>query len=216
MPKTAITVHKGSVAKTSPGRFDDPVTIGANGSILINTSKLGAPDNIYDADYSWLSVRHGAVSLWFAKENVEAPDRLRSRLELRYPAEGFVRHFWDNSREFHAKLEEALKLFPTPPQLAEVDVTSLPADRDASMWVNFDYLARAGTEAALDFFHLPPSGIARFAQGQGSAGLILTAKVRVLTTIHELSRLLHSAGTIVDDVKKTLPGDFVQAAEEKA
>ena len=201
-------MHRGPAGRTVPTKFEDPITIWTDGSIMINMTKLGSPENVYDADFSWISLRHDSVSLWFGKESVDAEGTLRSRLELRYPQEAFVRHFWKNSREFHQKLNEHVQQFEST-DAAPVDPTKLKAERDASMWVNFDYISRTGTQASLDFFHLPPAGLAKFAGGHGSSGLVLNNKVRVLTTIHDLHRLFEAAVPVATEVTKRLPKVFL-------
>lgn len=131
--------------------------------------------------------------------------RLRTRVELRYPYESFVAHFWENSRQFHERLKAYLSNHPFEEETADLDLLEMEAERDHSEWVNFDYLAHSGSQAALDFFHIPPSGIARFAQGQGTSGLALTPVLRVHTTSFQLCRLLDSCEIIAKEIEAHLP-----------
>lgn len=185
--------------------IDDPITLGADGSILVNTGKLQPPEKVYDADVAWLKRGRGYVSLFFGKQNPDAPDRLRTRLEVKYAPEAFVRHLWRNSREFHETTREILKTWPEDPLLVPIDGSSMAADRDHSEWANFDYMARSGSHGTIDFFLLPAGGIAKFVHGQGSAGLVMRPVVQVLLTVHELLRFLDAADALVNDVKRYLP-----------
>ena len=69
-------------------------------------------------------------------------------------------------------------------------LTALRADKEHSDWANFISFAHHGTQASLDFFRLPPAGMARFATGSGAEGLIVDGILRVHTTTGELCTLL--------------------------
>jgi hypothetical protein len=193
-----------------PTALHDPaVRVDADGTIRIQMSKLRPPQNLYDADYAWATRRQGAVvSLFFAKgfpsKKGGGDGTLRSRLELRYPYEPFMNHFWPNSRRFHEGLRAYLADHPLEHEGLD-NAPELSADRDHSEWVNFDYLAHSGSQASLDFFHIAPSAIARFVQGQGSRDLEFTPVVRVHTTTFQLCRLLDSCEPIARELEAGMP-----------
>src|SRR5438445_3134779 len=81
----------------------DPITVGPDRTINVDLRKLTAPVNVYDADLAWIAHRPGTVSLFFGKRSLPPKRELRTRLELRYPPENLVHHFWRNSREFHSQ-----------------------------------------------------------------------------------------------------------------
>lgn len=193
----------------------DPITIGVDKAIHIDFSKLTAPTNVYDADFAWIEHRPGsAVSIFFGKASRDQKDSLRTRLEVRYPPEMFVHHFWRNSREFHDRLREFTAKWPTDEEHARTDPRTWPALKDHSEWVGFEAMAHSGTEAMLDFYLLPAVGIARFHRNQGSAGLQVLPVVRVQMTVFELGRLLEAAGPVVDTINTYLP-KFVQELKER-
>jgi len=183
----------------------DPITIGLDKSIRIDLSKLPTPGGVYDADVAWVEHSVGRVSILFAKLSRNTKDTLRTRLEIRYPPEDFLRAFWGNSREFHKRLTTYCKAWPSDDARDKLHPESFKAEKDHSEWVNFDSMAHAGTEASVDFFLLPAADIARFAQGQGSSGLILTPVVRVNMSAFELLRLLDSAQDVADTITNYLP-----------
>lgn len=207
-----MTKFQGGAARTdivASRVSDDPITLGADGSILIHMSRLPAPDKVYDADVAWVRRRGGYISFFFGKQNLEDPKKLRTRLEVKYAPEALVRHFWRNSREFHAKMRTLLESWPSDPLLAPLDGTQLTAEKDHSEVANFDYMARSGSHGTIDFFLLPAPGVARFVQGQGSSGLTLVPVVRVYMTVHELSRLLDSVDAMIGEVKRYLPAEVL-------
>ena len=122
-----------------------------------------------------------------------------------------------NSSKFREKLREATSKMQPDLSRPEADYRSLPTDRAHSEWVNFDHMARSGTQASLDFYHLSPVGLARYVQKQGSDGLQMIPRVRVLTTMRELLRLLDSAQHLAREIEPTLPEELRgQPPEPKA
>lgn len=204
--RAIATVGKRPAAENAGLVVDDPVSVGLDRSIKIDMAKLPTPQNVYDANYAWIEHRPGAVSLFFAKRDRDNPSDLRSRLELRYPPENLVGHFWRNSRDFHQKMGDYAAKWPVDQEREKIDPRSMKTTREHSQWANFEAMAHAGTEAVIDFYLLPPSGIARYARGEGSSGLKILPIVRVETTIFELMRLLDSTEPIVREVEAYLPG----------
>jgi hypothetical protein len=184
----------------------DPITVGPDRSINIDLKKLAAPLNTYDADFAWIVHRPGAVSLFFGKAVVaEDRERLRTRLEIRYPPENLVNHFWKNSRRFHARLKAMVGTWPWDEKRDSERPQTWPSDRDHSEVANFESMAHAGTEACLDFYLLPATGIARFTTGQGSETLSVVPVVRVYMTVFELLRFLNSTEEVVAAIKQYMP-----------
>lgn len=193
--KRAIAASAG--ATSAPVVVDDPIVIDQDGTIRIEVGRLRPPQNVYDADYAWVLVRRrGIVSLFFGKEAYGASRKLRTRLEVRFPAEPFVRHLWGNSRDFHERMRKYVGDAPDA-ERDQAKPESMEAEKDHSDWANVDYMAHSGTQACLDFFNLSPSGLAQFAQQKGSRGLLLTPVVRVQTTTDELLRLLDACEKII-------------------
>lgn len=190
----------------TPARFD-PVSLDSDGNIRIDTSRLAPPASVYDADLAWAEERLGAVSLFFAKEHLSGK-KLRTRVEVRYAYEPFVFHLWRNAREFHQRLRAFLSRFPAPAKTrSPASLTASEADREHSDWANFDIFSHNGTQACLDFFRLPPAGVARFASGGGSGGLTIEPILRVHTTTAELCSLLDLCDSIAERVRGTLPSE---------
>lgn len=202
--------RKDSITRIDPSdvRSTGAVTIDpTDQSIRVSWSKLSPPTNVYDADFAWAVERHGTVSLFFAKEHISGKS-LRSRLEIRFSPEPFVEVFWANTVTFYEALKarEATAVPPAPATRAPQELMALQSDREHSDWANFAYIAHHGTQASLDFFRLPPAGIARFiTTGQRSADLEPSPIVRIHTTIWELSRFLDVCEPIASRLRASLP-----------
>ncbi len=194
---------------------DDPIGTGLDRSITIDMAKLPPPAISYDADYAWIEHHPGDVRLFFAKRNRDRSETLRSRLEVRYPPESIIGHFWRNSREFHEKMKTFAKRWPADHERDAIHPERMLADKEHSEWSNFEAMAHSGTEALIDFYTLPVSGIAKFAAGQGSGGLILLPVVRIQMTIFELTRLLDSMEPIVTEIGNYLPQGTAQVFERR-
>jgi hypothetical protein len=186
-------------------QVEDPVGIGPDRMITIDMAKLPTPVISYDADFAWIEHRPGDLRLFFGKRSKDKPETLRTRLELRYPPEGLIGHFWRNSRDFHQKMSEFAGRWPKDQARDSVNPAEMTADKEHSEWANFEAMSHAGTEALIDFYTLPVSGIAKFAAGQGSSGLTMMPVVRVQMTIFELTRLLDSMSSIVTEIENYLP-----------
>src|SRR5437660_753274 len=117
-------------AAGSVGRVDDPVSVGPDRSITIDMGKLRPPTQVYDADCAWIEHEPGDVRLFFAKLSRDDPKALRSRLELRYPPESLVRHFWKNSREFHGKMKEFAAKWPQSTARDAISPESMKATKE--------------------------------------------------------------------------------------
>lgn len=198
-------VERRPSAGSTPEVVDDPISTGLDRSITIDMAKLPTPNVSYDADYAWIEHEPGDVRLFFGKRNRDNPDTLRSRLELRYPPESLVGHFWRNSREFHHRMKVFADQFPTSDVRDAVRPNEMRAEKEHSVWANFESMAHAGTEAMIDFFTLPVWGVAKFVSGQGSGGLKMVPVVRVQTTIFELTRLMDSVERVVTEINNYLP-----------
>ena len=209
-------LHSAGGQQTVARHVVDPITLGTDGSILINSALLAPPTTIYDADVAWVTRRFDAVSLFFGKEAIDKPGTLHSRLELRYPDEQFVQHLVRNIKEFHKGLKEQVSKWTLDRAHVAADYSTLPAQRAHSEWVNFNHLARIGSQACLDFYHLSPAALARYVMKQGSEGLEMVPRVRVLTTIQELARLLDSSESIAEEIVKFLPPEFLSNNKEQA
>ena len=176
-------------------------------SVSVDLSKLGSPLKTYDADLASLEHSGSSVRLFFGKLRLPKRGSLATRVEIRYPIEFFYKHLWQNSREFHGRLREraaALRISESP---AQRQLHELEADKDHSEWANFDFMGYSGTEAAIDFFHLPPTDFARFEKTGAMANVALEPILRVQLGVDQLLGLLESCADAAPEIEKYLPHD---------
>ena len=176
-------------------------------SIQIDGSRLEPPRDIYRAHLAWVEHSPGSMCLLFATRDRDDPKRLKTRLELAYPVECFLRHFWKNSREFHERLTKFAEPWPSDPKRNEMRPETMSSVKDHAQIVNFDSIAHSGTEASIDFFHLPPSAVARYARNQATSGLELVPIVQIQLTTFELLQLLDSCRPVAEAIAAYLPQD---------
>ena len=201
----AIVRMKSSGAMSNE-MFDDAITVSAiDRSVVVDLAKLKAPDKVYDADYAWVRHKPGRVSLFFGKANLDDANRLRTRVELRYSPEAFLRNFWKNSADFRAVVIESATRWPADNERLELDPARMHSEKDYSEWANFEYMARIGSEATVDFYYLPTSGLAKYVTGHGASGLKVVAAMRVQLTAQELARLFISCEPVIGEIEKDLP-----------
>ncbi len=183
----------------------DPITIGVDGSIQVDASKLDPPPNSYDADYAWIaSSRPGLVSIFFDKL-LALGGKLRTRFVVQFADDSFFDHFWGNSREFH----KAMRTYVDRSAMEDSgrgdrikELATMQAEKEFSVWANFDVMSHTGNQALVDFYFMPPFGLARFARGLGSDGLTLTGVVRVNLLTAELCNLLEDAAPVAEAIEQ--------------
>lgn len=185
-------------------QVDDPITLGIDGSIVINTAKLQPPKNIYDADVAWVVRRKPEfVSFFFAKEDLNT-EQFRTRVEIKYAIEPFYYHVFRNTRDFHEVLKNDRDLGGPVHQTVE-DLMKRTAARDHSEWANFEVMSRNGVHACIDFFLLPPAGVARLAMGGGSNWLDANGVLRIYTTSVEVRAMLDECAKIAAELAPLFP-----------
>lgn len=177
----------------------------AENSYSIDASKLEAPARAYDADVAWIEQKPGSVSLMFAKLERDDPSHYRSRLEVRYPPENLLLSLWHISRSFFAKLERYVESWPEEARRPAEVQQQLPAKLSHSEWASYTYMSHTGTEATIDFYHIPPGALARFLQRNDTSGLKVLPVVRVQLTTFELMNLVNRIHPLLDVIRESLP-----------
>ncbi len=176
-------------------------------SVSIDMSRLGPPLKTYDADLASLEHRENDIRLFFGKLRLPGRDSLATRVEIRYPIELFHKHLWQNSREFHGRLRERAEALRISRSMERCQLHEMEADKDHSEWANFDFMGYSGTEAAIDFFHLPPTDLARFEKTGAMMNVALEPILRVQLGVGQLLRLLDSCADAVPEIENYLPHD---------
>jgi hypothetical protein len=185
----------------------------AEHSVTIDISRLEAPDKLYDADIAWIEHVPGAVSLMFAKLNRDDRSHLKSRLEVRYAPEALLLTFWSNSRAFFATTKAYVARWPAETRRPIDPPAELPALQSHSEWSSFTYMSHAGSEAAIDFYHVAPGALAQIIRGQQVTGLRVLPVVRVQLSTFELMRFVERVQPLISVIRDYIPASHSQAKE---
>ena len=211
LSKQAVVQRRASKVTTVGALRLDPNTK----SIDINVDHLPPPTKVYDADVAWVEHFPGDVRLFFGKYAKPNLQRFRSRVEVRYPAEAFYGHFWGHSREFHESLLNQTQPPVREGQPPRDELCQLVSDKDYSEWANFDIMAHTGTEATVEFFHLPTIALTRFIRTGKIAALEVEPAVRVQMTTSELLALLDHCRGAIESIKRHLPAGDTPNVKER-
>jgi len=174
--------------------------------ISVDASKLEAPSNLYDADSAWLQYQKGKLSIFFAKTDVSDPSILLSRIEVRYAAESFWDSFIKQQSEFAESVGKYCGQWPSHAAATDRDSrASMRAVKSHSVWSNYTYMAFSGTEAAIDFYHLSASSVAKYSKLRDTAGLLLRPVMRVQLSTFDLHDLLTESTAVAEAIRKDVP-----------
>ena len=144
-------------------RLDSP-TRGQNKStgitLEIDYSELPVPNHYYVADFFCVRNLQSSVLLVFGKlDNLGKNNRLRTKLEVYFPSDMFVRQLWNSSRIFHEALRNDVeKLGFAIPEPGSLELST--PDKVQTIQANNVLMARSGLETVLDFYTLSPKEIA--------------------------------------------------------
>ncbi len=182
-------------------RLSDQVVVFSDGTVHLDVAKLGVPTDVYDADFAWAQHRHGVVRCFFGQEGQAGT--LHTCLQVKLSREAFVHHLWGNSLEFYERLGRRAAARGALVDQGRDALTpeSWEVEKRHSLSANFTVMSHAGNEAQIDFFHLPPSGVAAWIKNKDGHGMKVSPKVRVLLTTDELFRLLKEAERIVAEIE---------------
>lgn len=176
----------------------------AEHSITLDITKIEGPDRVYDADVAWIEHKPGAATLVFAKLGGDR-DQLRSRLEIRYPPEDLLLTFWGNSRSFFSRVKRYVAGWDDESRTTHEPPVKSNALQTHSEWSSFTYMSQSGSESAIDFYHVAPGALARFAQHGETAGLKMRPVVRVQLTTFELLSFILRVQVVLDEIRKHIP-----------
>jgi hypothetical protein len=116
----------------------------------VDYSKAEIPSRAYYADFCDVVKDRLGYTLMFGKL-IPGTTALRTKIEIAFPEEMFVRHLWASSRKFHLtveKLAQSAKLVP----LGKVQDT----DKVQTFGSNNVLMAAWSQESVMDFYYVSP------------------------------------------------------------
>jgi hypothetical protein len=128
----------------------------------LDFSKADPPDRAYYADYCDVVKARSGYSLYFGKL-ISGTIQLRTKVEIAFPEDMFVRQLWKSSRDLH---DTARKIWEKAP-LEELRGAH-DTDKVQSFRANNVFMALLGEESLFDFYYIAPSEVHFVRTGQRS------------------------------------------------
>ncbi len=191
MPSQALAVSgKGPVAVRVVQAGPEP----AQGLVEITVDYRNAeiPNRAYFADYCDVQKGRFGYSLAFGKL-IAGSDTLRTKIEIAFPKEMFMRQLWATSRELHKITKDlASREKPTP-------VTSVQdTDKVQTFRSNNVFMGVWGDDSVLDFYYLSPKDM-HDVRSRPRADVSLEPVIRVVLDTALLNEFLDRCRPFVEE-----------------
>jgi hypothetical protein len=174
-------------------------------SIRLEVGKLPQPADNYTANLAWMERDETLISFMFGNRDRDEPERLKTRVELRFAAEAFV-NTWQNSKEFFYRIKTAVQAQPFLEHAAPSQhPRTMKTDREHLAPASIVVMTHAGSQAELTFFDLPSTRIFLFQKSRDFNDLDVTPVLRVFTSTGLLVHLLSEAETIDKEMREFVP-----------
>ena len=142
--------------------------------LAVNYEEAPVPQHYYVAD--WFAVAERGLEVVISFGNRDGRDRLRSRIDVVFPALLFVQQLWRSSREFHTMLAKFIDTLGL--DAAQTDAAELATDKVQTLMANSVFMVLSGTECLADFFYISPKDM--WSKPRRGERLDLEAVVRVM------------------------------------
>ena len=154
-------------------------------------SRAKVPDRFYYADYCHVQEGRAVFSLFFGKVITGTP-KLRTKVEVVFPREMFVRQLWRSSREFHERIRPDAEKLKLPP-LENIEDT----DKIQTFSSNNVFMGKWGEESVMDFFYLSPRDL-HFARMGKQGNVALEPVVRIVLSTPLLFEFLEKCKPLAE------------------
>lgn len=196
----------GALAPTQQGGPVVYRVLGANpeGTMMqmgFDYSKADVPDRAYYSDYCDIVRDRCAYTLVFGKLVPDAT-KLRTKIEISFPEEMFIRQVWAGSREFHRIVGLAAARTPALTPIANVGDT----DKVQTFRANNVFMGTFGEESVLDFYYLSPREMNDATSRMRQGNVMLEPVIRVAMGIGLMFEFLEKLGKLnLDEALKRYP-----------
>ena len=171
--------------------------------LAVDYTEAPIPEHFYVADYTYAANLDSDALLVFGKgEQSEVPQqKLRSKVEVFFPAITFVTQFWKSSREFHGVLRKFVEDHHY--QVHAAPSSDVHAEKVQTLHSNNALVVLSGGEAMIDFFYISPRDL--YFKTRKNQEIRLEGLVRILLAPPLLLSLLDACAPIVDAFKQRFP-----------
>jgi hypothetical protein len=160
----------------------------------VDYERAEVPQRFYYADYC--NVLQGRVGLSFIfGKLVPGTSELRTKVEITFPEQLFVRQLWQSSRHLHETTRKLVGDRLLPP----VD-TVTDTDKVQSFRSNNVFMAVLGDEAVMDFYYISPGDI-HFVSAQKRTDVNLDPVIRVVLATAVLFEFLEKCASFAEKLK---------------
>ena len=104
-----------------------------------------------------------------------------------------------NCRDFHTVLNNQ---YPGASSARREVARRSIADKETTVWANFELLAHTAGEASADFYHISARSFALWAQSRNMDFIEVSSQVRVLLPSAALKGLLDECAALIDPVTR--------------
>ncbi len=125
---------------------------GTTVEMAVNYRNVDVPNRSYFADYCDVQKGRAGYSLVFGKLEAGGAT-LRTKIEVTFPREMFLRLLWGTTRGIHAILEKL------PLQKLEPTNASVNTDKVQTFRANNLFMGLWGEDAVLDFYYMSPKAM---------------------------------------------------------
>jgi hypothetical protein len=171
------------------------IDVGQNNNAIemrIDYEKAEAPAKAYYSDYCDVIHGRGGVSLIFGKVN-PGTSQLRSKIEVVFPEEMFVRQLWKNTRHLEPVVKHEFQKRPLEP----IAAAQPNLDVAQSFRSNNVFLIVMAEEALMDFYYIAPTEV-HYAFTRKRTEIQLDPVLRVVLPSSLVFELLEKAKPIVE------------------
>jgi hypothetical protein len=147
-------VGTGPVQYQLEGPIESPTRI----QLKVDYTDAPVPRDFYVADYFYVENRDPTVLFVFGKR--DGPDgtaKLRTRLEINFPAVFFVNQLLASSEKFHKTVREYVKRFQY--EATTPGDRNLIADKAQTVHSNNVLMCLSGGDSVMDFYYISPRDI---------------------------------------------------------
>ena len=202
MPSKQLT-KKGEFIGDGPVKYSIDTPMAGHSTTLtlqIDYAEVPVPKFYYLADYFHVKSVDSSVLLVFGKwEDLEAKEKLRTKLEIYFPSIPFVTHLWGTSRDFHVTLRTAVSKFNFEP--SEPSPLSIKAEKAQTITSNIVLMAMSGFDSLIDFYYLAPRELFTKAT-RGRPNIELEPLARVILPPPMLLGFLNSCEGIAESLSE--------------
>ena len=158
----------------------------------VDYSLADVPERAYYADYCDVVKDRQGFTLIFGKL-VPGTSKLRTKIEISFPEEMFVRQLWGNSRDFQ-KIVERLAVNSKVEPIQDVADT----DKVQTFRSNNVFMGVWGEESVMDYYYISPKDMHSVMQNpQHAADVTLEPVVRVAIGTGLMLEFLNKCGNFV-------------------